>query len=266
MLIFEIIKVLCEIIWGKIKGFIDLIWDRFFGMADVSSRERGGVEEWGVTGEDTWPIAPEITPVRHEEPKPGIESKEKEYVSAPTVPELPGNYGDNRIVLMVRDAEWLFSYWEIQKDVVDNVIHTHENFSREAKLVLRVYDVTDIIFDGSNAHTYFTVEVTGGVRNWYIHVGEPNRSFCVDIGLLSSQGIFRTLFRSNTVRTPRVSVSEVVDERWMSITALYEKIGVPMGLGISESVFERAHKGWQEIVKEGVPSSEYLSGLSDSKK
>lgn len=266
LLIFEIIKVLCEIIWGKIKGFIDLIWDRFFGMADVSSRERGDVQDWGVAGEDTWPIAPEINPVRHEEPKPGIESKEKEYVSAPTVPELPGNYGDNRIVLMVRDAEWLFSYWEIQKDVVDNVIHTHENFSREAKLVLRVYDVTDIIFDGSNAHKYFTVEVTGGVRNWYIHAGEPNRSFCVDIGLLSSQGIFRTLFRSNTVRTPRVSVSEVVDERWMSITALYEKIGVPMGLGISESVFERAHKGWQEIVKEGVPSSEYLSGLSDSKK
>ncbi len=264
LLIFEIIRVFCEIAWEKIKDFIGLIWDRFFGMADVSSIERAEEQEWGVTGEDDWAIAPEAPSGEPEELQPGIERKEVVY--APAIPELPGNYGDNRIVLMVIDPEWLFSYWETRKDVMDSVLNTPGNFAHGARIVLRVYDVTDVIFDGSNAHKYFDIEVTGGAQSWYIHVGEPNRSFCVDIGFLTRNGIFLTLSRSNTVRTPRTGVSEIVDEKWMGIEALYEKICAPMGSGISESVFERAHKGWQETLKEGVPSSESLSGFAVSKK
>src|SRR3989338_7952153 len=30
--------------------------------------------------------------------------------------ELPPNYGDNHIYLLVRDTHWLYAYWEIQKD------------------------------------------------------------------------------------------------------------------------------------------------------
>ena len=36
LLTFEIFKALCEIVWKKIKGLIVLMWDRFFGLADVS--------------------------------------------------------------------------------------------------------------------------------------------------------------------------------------------------------------------------------------
>ena len=266
LLIFEIIKAFCEIVWKKIKDFLCLIWDRFFGKADVSSEEQAEEQEWGVTGEDTWPIVPEAPPVKHEEPQPGLERKEAVAVYAPTIPELPDSYGDNRIVLMVRDPEWLFAYWEIRKDAMDSVLNTLGSMAHGAKIVLRVYDVTDIIFNGNNAHKYFDIEVTGGARSWYIHVGEPNSSFCVYIGLLTPNGTFRTLSRSNTVRTPRTSVSEVVDEKWMSIEELYEKVCAPIGLGISESVFERAHKGWQEILKEGVSSPESPSGLAISKK
>lgn len=264
LLILEIIKALCEILWKKVKNLTGLIWDRFFGMADISSKEQAGKQEWGVTGEDTWPVALEAPLVKPEEPQPRIEREEIAY--APRIPELPDNYGDTRIVLMVRDPEWLFTYWEIPKEVMDSVLNTLGGMAHGAKIVLRVYDVTDVIFDGNNAHKYFDIEVTGGTRNWYIHVGEPNRSFCVDIGFLTSHGIFYTLSRSNTVRTPRTSVSEVVDEKWMGIEELYEKIYAPMGIGISESVFERAHKGWQEILKEGVSSPESLSGLTVSKK
>ncbi|MFN3532987.1 MAG: DUF4912 domain-containing protein [Candidatus Brocadia sp.] len=258
LLIFEIIKALCEILWKKIKNLVGLIWDRFFGMADVSSEERAEEREWGVTGEDKWPTVPEAPPVEPEVPQPVTERKEIIYV--PAIPELPDNYGDNRIVLMVVDPEWIFAYWEMQKDMMDSVLNALGGMAYGAKTTLRVYDVTDVIFDGKNAHKYYDIEVTGGARNWYIHVGEPNRSFCVDIGFLTSQGIFRTLARSNTVRTPRAGVSEVVDEKWMGIEEIYEKVYAPMGLGISESVFERAHKGWQEILKEGVSSPESSGG------
>src|SRR3989338_1355737 len=92
-----------------------------------------------------------------------------------------------------------------------------------AKVVLRVYDVTDIIFNGNNAHKYFDIEIRGGARNWYIKVGESDRSFCVDMGFLTSYGTFFVIVRSNVVKTPRVGVSEIIDEDWLfeAITETY---------------------------------------------
>ena len=263
LLIIEIFKALCEIIWKSIKDIFCLIWDRFFGLADVS-KEQVAYQEWGVTGEDEWPSAPEVPPAKQEEPQQRVETKEIVYV--PQTPELPDGYGDNRIVLMVRDPEWLFTYWELRKDVVDSARNTLIPLAEGAKTILRVYDVTDIIFNGYNAQKYFDIEVTDGARSWYIHAGEPNRSFCVDIGFLAPDGTFRVLSRSNTVRTPRMGVSEVVDEEWMSINELYEKAYIPLGRSISESVFERAHANWQEALKEGVSSPESSGSLTVSEK
>ena len=259
LLTFEIFKALCEIVWKKIKGLIALMWDRFFGLTDASE-EQVTYREWGVTGEDTWPSAPEVPPFKQEEPQQKIETKEVGY--ALQISELPDAYGDNRIVLMVRDPEWLFTYWELRKDVIDSARNTLVPLAEGAKTILRVYDVTDIIFNGYNAHKYFDVEVTDGARSWHIHAGEPNRSFCVDIGFLASDGTFRILSRSNTVKAPRMDVSEVVDEEWMSIKELYEKAYIPMGRSISESVFERAHANWQEVLKKGVSSPESSGGLT----
>lgn len=258
LLTFEIFKALCEIVWKKTKGLIALMWDRFFGLADAS-REQVTYQEWGVTGEDEWPSAPEALSVKQEEPQQKIETKEVVY--ALQIPELPDSYGDNRIVLMVIDTEWLFTYWELRNDVIESARNTLIPLAEGAKTILRVYDVTDIIFNGYNAHKYFDIEVVGGARSWYIPVGEPNRSFCVDIGFLAPDRTFRVLSRSNTVRTPRMGVSGVVDEEWMSIKELYEKAYVPMGRGISESVFERARTNWQEVLKEGVSSPESSGGL-----
>lgn len=258
LLTFEVIKALLGILWKTITNFFAVLWDRFFGMTDVST-ETPPIQEWGVTGEDTWQDVPEVQPREEtettpkEEPQKAEEKKELVSVYIPSVPELPEGYGDNRIVLMIRDPIWLFTYWEIRKDVFDKVRNALGTLAHSAKMVLRVYDVTDIIFNGTNAHKYFDSEVSGSARSWYINVGEPNRSLCVDIGFLAPNGTFRILARSNTVRTPRVSVSEVVDEKWMSIEELYEKTFVLTGLGISgESVFERVHRNWQEIPKEGV--------------
>lgn len=254
LLILEVLMALCEMLWKKIKGFFCLIWDRFFGVADISSPDRGEEQEWGDTGEDTWPVAPKGSFVGSEEPQPPVERKEAVY--APIIPELPEDYGDNRIVLMVRDTECLFAYWEHRKDVLGNILNTLGSMAHSAKMVLRVYDVTDVIFNGNNAHNYFDIEVTGGARSWYIHTGKPNRSFCADIGFLTPNGTFRLIARSNPVKTPPAGVSEVVDKTWMSIEALYEGISATEGFGSSESVRERAQKGWQEILKEGVSSPE----------
>lgn len=238
----DILAALCEILWKKIKGGWRRFWDVYFGVADVSSREAVSEQKvWGDTGEDAWPSAPETPPEIKQEQEPQQKTEAETATPPPSsIPELPEGYGDNRIVLMVRDPLWLFSYWEIRKDILNNVLKTLGTLAHRAKAVIRVYDVTDIIFNGNNAHCRFDVEVTLEAKNWYLHVGLPNRTLCAEIGMLTANGTFRILARSNTVRTPRVNVSEVVDEKWMCIESLYKKVYEPMDLSISEFVFKRA--------------------------
>ncbi len=278
-LVIDILVAVCEILWKKTKWVLRRLWDVFFRMADVSPREHAPEQKvWGDTGEDTWPAAPEAPseikqepeqePVQKPEQKrePQRETETNAYQPPPSVPELPDGYGDNRIVLMVRDPLWLFTYWEIRKDVLNNVMNTLGPLAYRAKTVIRVYDVTDIIFNGNNAHHRFDTVVTLESKNGYLYVGLPDRVLCAEIGILTANGTFRILARSNTVRTPRADVSEVVDEKWMCIDSLYEKVYVPMDFSISELVFKRAEGRSPEEPGAALTSSDPFSSLAALKK
>ncbi len=139
---------------------------------------------------------------------------------------LPHNYGVDRMVLLARDPHWLFAYWEITATKQEEFAGT---YGTEAWLsthpVLRIYDVTGVDFNGNNALKYFDYHMEENIDNWHIEVGEPDRSFCVDLGRMFPDGRFITLLRSNIVTTPRASLSDRLDEEWMWIEGLYQSIG-----------------------------------------
>lgn len=151
----------------------------------------------------------------HGEPKPEFHYPLQENLS-----DLPGGYGDNRIVLLVRDPHWIFAYWEIQPWKIDDISKYVD--LRSAKLILRVYDVTSVQFSGNNANSYFDIEVTGNANNWYIKVPGAYRDYLVDIGFISSDGRFFVIARSNAVKTPRDNMSDEIDAAWMTID--FEKL------------------------------------------
>ncbi len=135
--------------------------------------------------------------------------------------ELPQGYGSTKVVLMVRDPYWLHAYWEIAEDVAAAVASTlGPDGWRTSARTLRVHDVTDVEFDGSNAHRTIHIDINSDANNWYINVDRPNRAYCAELGLVSPEGRFILLSRSNVVRTPRAGVSEVIDEEWMTISAI----------------------------------------------
>ncbi len=139
--------------------------------------------------------------------------------------QFPRGYGDNRIVVMIRDPWWLFGYWEIARGKEEEVRNRIYSMGLSpAKSILRVYDATDIEFNGANAHSSFDIELTGLANNWHINVGKPNRSWIVEIGILASNNEFFMLARSNCVRTPRFGPSEVIDEEWMCLDEDYWKM------------------------------------------
>lgn len=125
---------------------------------------------------------------------------------------LAHEYGSERIALMARDPYMAFSYWELPQARIER---EKAWFGWDSKLCVRVYDVTGVMFDGTNAAAYFDQEVYDRVGSWYFEFGRPTHSFCADLGLLSPNGRFLTMIRSNAVTMPRDGVSDVLDEEWM---------------------------------------------------
>lgn len=142
--------------------------------------------------------------------------------------DFPYSYGDNKIVLMVRDPHWMHSYWEITESKYNEVRSQLGGDFDRSKEILRVYDAS------KEPWKSFDIPVFYGARNWYINVSEANRTYIVDIGFLAPDGRFIAMARSNAVTTPRDGISDVIDEEWMTID--FERIyALSGGFGIGKS-------------------------------
>jgi len=173
---------------------------------------------------------------------------------------FPSGYGDNKIVLLVRDPWWMYTYWEILKDKEDEVSRKISDSGDEReKSILRVYDVTGVNFNGHNANSYFDIELKGLVSNWYINVSSPDRSWVVDIGVLTKKGNFHLLARSNVVHTPRFGMSDSLDAEWAVPEDEYWKMfGLSGGFGVGKGsleVREMINKRLEEQITSGAVSS-----------
>jgi hypothetical protein len=134
---------------------------------------------------------------------------------------LTHEYGSERIALMARDPYMAFSYWELPQARLEK---EKAWFGWDSKICIRVYDITGVLFDGSNATAFFDQEVYDRVGSWYFEFGRPMHSFCADLGLLSPGGRFLTMIRSNAVTMPRDGVSDVLDEEWMLVDEEFMKL------------------------------------------
>jgi len=151
--------------------------------------------------------------------------------------ELPGAYGRDRMVLMVRDPWWLFTFWEVRPETVDRIKNELKDDFYKAQRVLRVYDVTNINFNGNNANKFFDININEFASSWYIESAAPGRSWCVDLGLRLPNRRFITILRSNIVHSPLDSASSVTDEEWMIPDELFARLyGMGFGLGKSSPV------------------------------
>jgi hypothetical protein len=179
------------------------------------------------------------------------------YFTPPRKQELPAVYDQDRIILQVRDPRWLHAYWETKDQTIRGLKNElGENFYR-AKKVLRVYDVTNITFNGSNANRFFDIQINDFANSWYVDTNEPGRAWCVDLGLMLVDGRFITILRSNVVQTPLDGPSGITDEEWMIPDEMFARLyGMGFGLGKSSPV----GGAWQERIKQGL----FSSGLSSS--
>jgi len=171
--------------------------------------------------------------------------------------ELPHEYGQDRIVLQVRDPRWIHSYWEVGQGTIEGLkSRLGEDFFR-ARKVLRVYDVTNLNFNGRNANSFFDIQINDFASSWYIDTAGPGKAWCVELGLILPDGRFIMIVRSNVVQTPLESASWITDEEWMIPDDLFARLyGMGFGLGKSSPV----GKAWQERLRQEI----FSSGISSS--
>ncbi|MFH1799400.1 MAG: DUF4912 domain-containing protein [Candidatus Omnitrophota bacterium] len=169
--------------------------------------------------------------------------------------ELPDDYGDNQIYLLIRDPFWLYAYWEIQKDHQEGNLKKLGGSWDRVVSVLRVYDVTDKKKGGP----FFNIILQNMARSWYINT-QPNRSYYVEIGLSHRDGRFICLARSNWVTTPRSGMSEVIDEQWMGID--FDKMyALSGGFQVGKSSAE-LQKLMEERLKSAISSGSGVGAVS----
>ncbi len=126
--------------------------------------------------------------------------------------DLPDGYGENRIVLLPRDPQWCYAYWDISNEA-------KEKLRRQGgqQLALRLYDVTDIDFNYQSPHSvqeYFCEEVAS---EWYLPIPVSERDYILDIGYRCFDGRWLVLARSLPVRVPPVYPSDWVEDIFVTI-------------------------------------------------
>ncbi|MBI3810888.1 MAG: DUF4912 domain-containing protein [Nitrospirae bacterium] len=125
--------------------------------------------------------------------------------------DLPWSYGETELVLMPVDPFLVHAYWDFSTKDWQKIRR------RGRPVVLRIYDVTMIRFNGANAHSHFDVPLALEAQNWYIRLWSAEKSLCADLGWPRPDGSFETLVRSNLIQTARAGVSIFEEARWIEV-------------------------------------------------
>jgi hypothetical protein len=141
--------------------------------------------------------------IRVEESKYEITDGEAFYSGDQESYPIPERYPQTKIVLMVRDPNWAFAYWDME----DHLLEKLKRRPDTNQLVLRVHDVELVDFDGRNSNSFFDIPIQLSDTSWYIYLPNQNCSYILELGCITNNK-YICLARSNTINTPRDSVSE----------------------------------------------------------
>ncbi|MEC4984860.1 MAG: DUF4912 domain-containing protein, partial [Oscillatoria sp. PMC 1076.18] len=126
--------------------------------------------------------------------------------------DLPAGYGESRIVLMPRDPQWCYTYWDIANE-------QKEELRRQGgqQLALRLYDVTDVNLEAQRAHSVQEYLCDELAREWYMPIPVSDRDYLVEIGYRTADGRWLVLARSVTVRVPPIYPSDWIEDQFMTV-------------------------------------------------
>ena len=142
---------------------------------------------------------------------------------------LPFSYNRTLIVLLPRDPEWAYTYWDFSAETW-NWIQSFLSHDKKAFSVLRIHNL--------DQNRHYDLQIDLEAKSWYLELGAPDHSFEVELGIIDADGKFHTIVRSNRIRTPRKDPSGKIDPAWVSedFDEMLRLSGGP-GSGLSSASF-----------------------------
>jgi hypothetical protein len=101
----------------------------------------------------------------------------------------------------------LYASWQIRGADWETALHWLGHEAPRATHTLRLADITDIEFDGRNAHASWDVDVAPAETFRYVQVDAPGRSLVVTLGVRSTCGYLHPLAHAGPVHLPREAES-----------------------------------------------------------
>ncbi len=140
-------------------------------------------------------------------------------------------YCESRVVLLPVGPYLIHAYWDVTSNDIEKAKQRLGDDYGQSQAVLRFYDVTNIIYDGTNAHGFFDVDIDLQAKDWYVDLWSPDKSYFVDLGFKTGNDLSLSLARSSVAKTPRAGPVPKVDAHYMLVAEDAEngllKIKVP---------------------------------------
>ncbi len=126
--------------------------------------------------------------------------------------DLPGGYGESRIVLMPRDPQWAYAYWDIPGP-------HKEEMRRQGgvRLAVRFYDVTDVDINSVAPHSLQQYECDEMAREWFLPIPVSDRDYIAEIGYVAADGRWLMMARSAPIHVPPVYPSDWIEDHFVTV-------------------------------------------------
>ncbi len=115
---------------------------------------------------------------------------------------LPEAYADGRLVLLTRDPQWLYCFWDLAPEQAgrlaggDSALRLLERSGREGREIQRIC-------------------LPPGARSWYLHVEAAGKDYVCQLGLARADGGFDALMTSNPSSTPPAELGPAEPARFV---------------------------------------------------
>ena len=125
---------------------------------------------------------------------------------------LSNDWEDN-IVLLAKDPNWLFAYWEVPEYKKNDFINEFgQELWEKSVPVLKVTNLTK--------STSFLISISDSSDKWYIRVPDSNNLYVAEVGRQISEKYFIGLIRSNYVCTPTNNISANTEAQFINYNSL----------------------------------------------
>lgn len=155
---------------------------------------------------------------------------------------FPMELNQEGMILLAVNPHLGFIQWHINVSTVEKMREEErEAFERGCKLVIRVYDVSGIEFNGLNAVSQFDIDINNLSGNYYLNINRSECNLLAEVGFRFSDNRFLACVRSNVMYFDRPRRSSRFDFSGLYVSHGFTRI-FTVENAVCGSVFDRMNR------------------------